>query len=38
MESLRSSTEKLELELSSLKKENKHLKELNECREAELHQ
>uniref|UniRef100_A0A493T1Y7 Calcium-binding and coiled-coil domain-containing protein 2 n=1 Tax=Anas platyrhynchos platyrhynchos TaxID=8840 RepID=A0A493T1Y7_ANAPP len=38
LESLRSSTEKLELELNSLKKENKHLKELDECREAELHQ
>ncbi|XP_021233497.1 calcium-binding and coiled-coil domain-containing protein 2 [Numida meleagris] len=38
LESLRSNTEKLELELNSLKKENKHLKELNECREAELHQ
>uniref|UniRef100_A0A8C3C626 Calcium-binding and coiled-coil domain-containing protein 2 n=1 Tax=Cairina moschata TaxID=8855 RepID=A0A8C3C626_CAIMO len=38
LESLRSSTEKMELELNSLKKENKHLKELDECREAELHQ
>ncbi|XP_010722874.1 calcium-binding and coiled-coil domain-containing protein 2 isoform X2 [Meleagris gallopavo] len=38
LESLRSSAEKLELELNSLKKENKHLKELNECREAELQQ
>ncbi|OXB71980.1 UNVERIFIED_CONTAM: hypothetical protein H355_003244 [Colinus virginianus] len=38
LESLRSSTEKLELELNSLRKENKDLKELNECREAELHQ
>ncbi|XP_059686459.1 calcium-binding and coiled-coil domain-containing protein 2 [Gavia stellata] len=38
LESLRSNTEKLELELNSLKKENKHLKELDDCREAELHQ
>ena len=38
LESLRSNTEKLELELNSLKKENKHLKELDACREAELHQ
>ncbi|XP_067168200.1 calcium-binding and coiled-coil domain-containing protein 2 isoform X1 [Apteryx mantelli] len=37
-ESLKSNTEKLELELNSLKKENKHLKELDDCREAELHQ
>ncbi|GAB0198988.1 calcium-binding and coiled-coil domain-containing protein 2 [Grus japonensis] len=38
LESLRSNTEKLELELHSLKKENKHLKDLYDCREAELHQ
>ncbi|NWX20675.1 CACO2 protein, partial [Aegotheles bennettii] len=38
LESLRSNAEKLELELNSLKKENKHLKELDDCREAELHQ
>ncbi|NWQ96326.1 CACO2 protein, partial [Burhinus bistriatus] len=38
LESLRSNTEKLELELNSLTKENKHLKELDDCREAELHQ
>ncbi|KFP40705.1 Calcium-binding and coiled-coil domain-containing protein 2 [Chlamydotis macqueenii] len=38
LESLRNNTEKLELELNSLKKENKHLKELDDCREAELHQ
>ncbi|XP_075630971.1 calcium-binding and coiled-coil domain-containing protein 2 [Balearica regulorum gibbericeps] len=38
LESLRSNTEKLELELRSLKKENKHLKDLYDCREAELHQ
>ncbi|PKU32856.1 calcium-binding and coiled-coil domain-containing protein 2 [Limosa lapponica baueri] len=38
LESLKSNTEKLELELNSLKKENKHLKELDDCREAELHQ
>ncbi|KAM6107874.1 LOW QUALITY PROTEIN: calcium-binding and coiled-coil domain-containing protein 2 [Pterocles gutturalis] len=38
LESLRSNTEKLELELNSLKKENKHLKELDDCREAELQQ
>nr|XP_009491038.1 PREDICTED: calcium-binding and coiled-coil domain-containing protein 2 [Pelecanus crispus] len=36
LESLRSNTEKLELD--SLKKENKRLKELDDCREAELHQ
>ncbi|XP_075300027.1 calcium-binding and coiled-coil domain-containing protein 2 isoform X3 [Opisthocomus hoazin] len=38
LESLRSNTDKLELELNSLKKENKHLKELGDCRVAELHQ
>lgn len=38
LESLRSNTETLELELNSLKKENKCLKELDDCREAELHQ
>ncbi|NXI48835.1 CACO2 protein, partial [Chloroceryle aenea] len=38
LESLRSSTEPLELELNSLKKENKELKELGDCRVAELHQ
>ncbi|KAM6295634.1 calcium-binding and coiled-coil domain-containing protein 2 [Aegotheles albertisi] len=38
LESLRSNAEKLELELNSLRKENKHLKELDDCREAELHQ
>ncbi|NXK14525.1 CACO2 protein, partial [Herpetotheres cachinnans] len=36
LESLKSNAEKLELELNSLKKENKHLKELDDCREAEL--
>ncbi|XP_064030110.1 calcium-binding and coiled-coil domain-containing protein 2 isoform X2 [Pogoniulus pusillus] len=38
LESLRSKTETLELELNSLRKENKHLKELDDCREAELSQ
>ncbi|NXD87842.1 CACO2 protein, partial [Halcyon senegalensis] len=38
LDSLRSSAETLELELNSLKKENKHLKELDDCRVAELHQ
>ncbi|XP_064329663.1 calcium-binding and coiled-coil domain-containing protein 2 [Phalacrocorax carbo] len=36
LETLRSNTEKLELELNSLKKENKRLKELDDCRGAEL--
>lgn len=38
VESLRSNIEKLELELNSLRKENKHLKEQDDCRGAELHQ
>ncbi|NXJ57653.1 CACO2 protein, partial [Spizaetus tyrannus] len=38
LESLRSNTETLELELNSLKKENKRLKELDDGREAEVHQ
>ncbi|NXT53474.1 CACO2 protein, partial [Pluvianellus socialis] len=38
LESLRSNTEKLELELNSLKEKNKHLKDLDDCRQAELHQ
>ncbi|CAM9844882.1 unnamed protein product [Bubo scandiacus] len=37
LESLRINTENLELELNSLKKEKQHLKELDDCREAELH-
>ncbi|NWI69797.1 CACO2 protein, partial [Todus mexicanus] len=36
LESLRSNAEMLELELNSLKKENEHLKELDDCRAAEL--
>ncbi|NXC76419.1 CACO2 protein, partial [Anhinga anhinga] len=38
LETLRSNTEKLELELKSLKEENKRLKELDDCRGAELDQ
>ncbi|XP_074782870.1 calcium-binding and coiled-coil domain-containing protein 2 isoform X1 [Athene noctua] len=38
LESLRSNTEKLELELNALEKEKQHLKELDDCRKAELHE
>ncbi|NXG81014.1 CACO2 protein, partial [Baryphthengus martii] len=38
LESLRSNAEMLELEVNSLKKENNHLKELDDCRAAELRQ
>ncbi|KAM6399173.1 calcium-binding and coiled-coil domain-containing protein 2 isoform 2-T2 [Rhynochetos jubatus] len=38
LESLRRNTEKLELELKALKEDNKHLKKLDDCRGAELHQ
>uniref|UniRef100_A0A7M4EI86 Calcium-binding and coiled-coil domain-containing protein 2 n=1 Tax=Crocodylus porosus TaxID=8502 RepID=A0A7M4EI86_CROPO len=38
LDSLKGSSEKLELELNSLREENRHLKEQNACRDAELHQ